>query len=352
MAATILNAIGYGELCHSAVSSPLDNYDKDMRSVKRLATFLAAGLVAAPAFAATPEPGGLGLQEPATPLADEAYWFHDVILMPIITIITIFVFALLIYVMFRYNRKANPVPSKFTHNFTIEVLWTGIPILILIFIAFFSFRLLYMFDSEPNLEQVASGEADPWYEVDAEAAAEGWINVKVQGHQWYWTYSYPDLTDADGYAIEFISNGIHKGLSTDRAKYEELGRADFDTQPKNLAVDYPLVVPANRYVRYYTAAADVIHSFAVPAFAIKTDAVPGRLNQGWFYIEEPGVYYGQCSELCGKNHAFMPIEVRVVPQEQYDRWLEVMKTGDVDAATELVQVIDPMGEATRLASVE
>ena len=125
-----------------------------------------------------------------------------------------------------------------------------------------------------------------------DAAAQGFVNVKAQGNQWNWTYSYPDIVDADGFPLEFVSNGIHKGTSADPT--------DTDLRPRNLAVDYPMVIPAGRYVRYYTAAADVIHSWTVPAFGVKTDAVPGRLNEGWFLVDEPGVYYGQCSELCGR----------------------------------------------------
>ena len=324
--------------------------------MKRLFSVLGASLVAAPAFAedpviGAPTPGGIGFQPAATSLAEDAYWFHNIILMPIITAISLFVTALLIYVMLRYNRRANPVPAKFTHNTTAEFLWTSIPVVILIVIAWFSFPLLYKFDAEPNLEVIAEGGGDITGDIDAEAAKLGWVNVKTQGHQWFWTYTYPDYTDVDGYPVEFISNGIHKGLSTDQSRYEELGRTDFASQPKNLAVDYPLVVPAGRYIRYYTAAADVIHAFAVPAFAIKTDAIPGRLNQGWFKVDKPGVYYGQCSELCGKDHAYMPIEVRVVSQAKFDRWMQTMATGDIDAAYAQVSQIADLGkDDTQLAS--
>lgn len=316
--------------------------------MKSLYTFLAASLAATPALAegpvtGKPTPGGIGFQPPATSLAEEAFWFHNVILMPIITIISIFVTVLLVWVMLRYNRKANPVPSKFTHNITIEVLWTGIPVLILILIAAFSFPLLYKYDAEPNLEVVAETQGGS---VDAEAAAKGWINIKAQGHQWFWTYTYPDFEDADGFPVEFISNGIHKELSTDRERYEQLGRTDFDSQPKNLAVDYPLVLPAGRYIRYYTAAADVIHAWTVPAFAVKTDAVPGRLNQGWFKVDRPGVYYGQCSEICGKDHGYMPIEVRVVSQAKFDRWMQTMADGDIDAAYAQVSDIASLADDT------
>lgn len=316
--------------------------------MKRLISLITAAIVAAPAFANQPVDGGIGFQPAATSLAREAYWFHNWILMPIITVISIFVTALLIWVMVRYNKKANPVPSKFTHNLTVEVLWTGIPVLILIVIAAFSFPLLYKYDAEPNLQEVAASNAA---EVDVAAAELGWINIKAQGHQWYWTYTYPDYIDADGYPVEFVSNGVHKNLSTDQQRYEELGRSDFAAQPKNLAVDYPIVLPVDRYVRYYTAAADVIHAWTVPAFAVKTDAVPGRLNQGWFKVDKPGVYYGQCSEICGKDHGYMPIEVRVVSQAKFDRWIQTMATGDIDAAYAQVSDIASLGDDdTQLAS--
>lgn len=319
--------------------------------MKRLISLIAATGIAAPAFANQPVEGGIGFQPAATSLAEEAYFFHNVILMPIITVISVFVTALLIWVMVRYNKKANPVPSKFTHNLAIEVLWTGIPVVILIVIAIFSFPLLYKYDAEPDLQSIATGEAGVSEPLDVAAAELGWINIKAQGHQWFWTYTYPDYTDADGYPVEFISNGIHKNLSTDRERYEDLGRTDFDAQPKNLAVDYPIVLPVGRYIRYYTAAADVIHAWTVPAFAVKTDAVPGRLNQGWFKVDKPGVYYGQCSEICGKDHGYMPIEVRVVSQAQFDRWIQTMATGDIDAAYAQVQDIASLGDdTTQLAS--
>lgn len=320
--------------------------------MKRLISLFAAASVAAPAFAAKPVEGGIGFQPAATSLAEDAFWFHNIILMPIITVISLFVTALLIWVMVRYNKKANPIPSKFTHNLSIEILWTGIPVLILIVIAAFSFPLLYKFDAEPNLQTIAETEAGGVEEADRVAAELGWVNIKAQGHQWFWTYTFPDYVDADGYPVEFVSNGVHKNLSTDRQRYEDLGRADFAAQPKNLAVDYPLVLPEGRYIRYYTAAADVIHAWTVPAFAVKTDAVPGRLNQGWFKVDEPGVYYGQCSEICGKDHGYMPIEVRIVSQAKFDRWIETMLTGDIDAAYAQVSDIASLGDDdTQLASV-
>ncbi|MEO1660628.1 MAG: cytochrome c oxidase subunit II [Pseudomonadota bacterium] len=309
-----------------------------------ISALLMTGSAFAQELVGQPTPGALGFQPAATRIMERVTDFHNYLLI-IVTLITVFVLALLIWVCIRYNRKANPTPSKFSHNTTIEVIWTAVPVLILVAIAGPSFSNLFYQENEPDLEMIAqSGDLeDP--NVFVEAAKQGWITVKAEGMgNWAWTYYYVDELDADGYPVQYVSNGIHYGLPTDPPATPE--------KPKYLATDYPMVVPANRYIRYQTTSDRVIHSWTVPAFGVKTDAVPGRLNEGWFLVEEPGVYYGQCSELCGKNHAFMPIEVRVVPQDQYDRWLEVMKTGDIDAATELVQTIDPMGESTRLASVE
>lgn len=226
------------------------------------------------------------------------------------------------------------------------MIWTAVPVLILAAIAGPSFSNLFYQENEPDLAVIAeSGDLDD-PNIFIEAAKQGWITVKAEGMgNWAWTYYYPDEMDVDGYPVQFVSNGIHFGLPTDPEPTPE--------KPLYLATDYPMVVPANRYIRYQTTSDRVIHAWTVPSFGVKTDAIPGRLNQGWFLVEKPGVYYGQCSELCGKNHAFMPIEVRVVPQAQYDRWMEVMKSGDIDAATELVQIIEPLGEpVTRLAAAE
>ncbi|NQY14636.1 MAG: cytochrome c oxidase subunit II [Henriciella sp.] len=291
-----------------------------------------------------PTPGALGFQPAATRIMERVNDFHNYLLV-IITVITLFVLALLIWVCIRYNKRANPVPKKFSHNTTIEIIWTAAPVVILIAIAGPSFSNLFYQENEPDLVAIAqSGDLDD-PNVYVDAAKEGWLTVKAEGMgNWAWTYYYVDELDADGYPIQYVSNGIHFGLPTDPEPTPE--------KPLYLATDYPMVIPVNRYIRYQTTSDRVIHSWTVPAFGVKTDAVPGRLNEGWFLVEETGVYYGQCSELCGKNHAFMPIEVRVVPQDQYDRWLEVMRTGDIDAATQMVQVIDTTGEDTRLASVE
>ncbi len=310
--------------------------------------WISAVLMTGSAFAeqlvGQPTPGALGFQPAATRIMERVNDFHNYLLV-IITVITVFVLALLIWVCVRYNRRANPEARKFSHNTTVEIIWTAVPVIILVAIAGPSFSNLFYQENEPDLEMIAqSGDmADPNIYVDA--AKEGWITVKAEGMgNWAWTYYYMDELDVDGYPVQYVSNGIHFGLPSDPAPTPE--------KPKYLATDYPMVIPVNRYIRYQTTSDRVIHAWTVPAFGVKTDAVPGRLNEGWFLVEETGVYYGQCSELCGKNHAFMPIEVRVVPQEQYDSWLAVMKTGDIDAATELVQVIDSSSEATRLASVE
>ena len=313
-------------------------------SLRYIFAFLSAVLVSVPAFASQPTPGALGFQEPATRIMERVDAFHFAVLV-MITVVTIFVTMLLAWVIFRYNRRANPEPRKFSHNTLVEIVWTVVPVIILVAIAGPSFSNLFYQENEPDLVAIAqSGDLDN-PDIFIEAAKQGWITVKAEGMaNWAWTYHYPDETDVDGYPVSFVSNGIHKGLPSDPPATLE--------KPKYLATDYPMVIPANRYIRYQTTSDRVIHAWAVPAFGVKTDAVPGRLNEGWFLVEKPGVYYGQCSELCGKNHAFMPIEVRVVPQAQYDRWMTVMKTGDVDAATDLVQIIDSAGETTRLAMAD
>lgn len=251
--------------------------------------------LASPALADRPTDGAMGFQEPATSIMERVYDFHTILLV-IITAIVLFVSALLVWVMIKYNARANPTPKRFSHNTTVEIVWTVLPVLILLFISFFSFRELYYQDVFPDV------------------ADEEVVNVKAQGNQWNWTYSYLDVRDEEGYAFEFTSNPVHRGLSTDPVATEDA--------PRNLAVDYPLVVPVDTVIRVQTAASDVIHSFAMPSFGIKTDAIPGRLNQLWFRVNDEGVYFGQCSELCGKDHAFMPIEIRVVSRPEYDAWLE------------------------------
>ncbi len=239
-----------------------------------------------------PTPGGIDLQPGVTSLRHDAIFFHNVILLPIITAITIFVLILLAWVMIKFNKRANPVPAKFTHNTTLEVAWTLIPVLILMVIAIFSFRLLFAYNDMPKPD----------------------LTVKAVGYQWYWGYEYPDQKIG-----EYVSNV----LPEDKAKAEG--------KPFRLAVTEPIVVPVNKVVRVQVTGADVIHAFAVPAFGIITDAVPGRLNETWFKAEKVGTYYGNCRELCGVDHAFMPIEVRVVTQEEFDAWV-AKKGGSVAGA--------------------
>jgi cytochrome c oxidase subunit II len=232
-----------------------------------------------------PAPWEYKLQESGSPVMDHIEWFHNWLLI-IITVITLFVLGLLIAVMVKFNAKANPVPSRTTHNTLIEVAWTIIPVAILVGIAIPSFRLLFQ-------------------ELDIPKAD---MTIKATGKQWYWSYAYPD-------------NG--------KFEYDSLLACD-ETRtkcqpPRLLSVDNELVVPVNKIVRVETTGADVIHSFAVPAFGIKIDAIPGRLNETWFQATKVGMYYGQCSELCGKDHAYMPIAVRVVTDQEFTTWIEAAK---------------------------
>ena len=241
-----------------------------------------------------PAPWEYTLQESASPVMDNIVWFHN-FLFWLITIITLFVLVLLVMVVVKFNAKSNPTPSRTTHNTLIEVAWTLIPVMILVGIAVPSFRLLFL--------QLDIPKAD--------------LTVKVTGKQWYWSYSYPD-------------NG----------KFEFDSLLVADKKPRLLGVDNEMVVPVNKVVRVQVIGADVIHAFAVPSFGIKIDAVPGRLNETWFKATREGVYYGQCSELCGRDHAYMPIAVRVLNDRDYTAWLDQAKkkyaTDDSRPATNLV----------------
>ena len=228
-----------------------------------------------------PAPWEWKLQEAATPVMENIIWFHN-FLFWLITIITLFVLALLAIVAVKFNARKNPIPSKTTHNTLIEVAWTIIPVLILVSIAIPSFRLLFQ-------------------ELDIPKAD---LTIKATGNQWNWTYAYPDDK------IEFTSIMLS---DAERAKINP-------PPPRLLGVDNEVVVPVNKVIRVQTTGADVIHSFAVPAFGIKIDAIPGRLNETWFKATKEGIYYGQCSELCGKDHAFMPIAVRVVSEQEFTTW--------------------------------
>jgi len=252
-----------------------------------VAALAAAGLVwAAPALAGLGQPSDwqVGFQGSASPIMDTITWFHDFLLW-IITAITIFVLILLVVVMIRFNSRSNPVPSKTTHNTFLELAWTVLPVVILVVIAVPSFRLLS--------DQLNLPPAD--------------LTIKATGKQWYWSYTYPDNGPIEFDSLMVQTKDLKPG------------------QPRLLSVDNEVVVPVNKNIRVQVIGADVIHAFAVPSFGIKIDAIPGRLNETWFRATKEGVYYGQCSELCGKDHAFMPIAVRVVSEQAFTAWIEEAK---------------------------
>jgi cytochrome c oxidase subunit 2 len=231
-----------------------------------------------------PSPWQLGLQEAASPVMEQVASFHTYV-MYFITAISVFVLALLVIVMVKFNRTANPTPSRTTHSTLLEVAWTVVPVFILLAIAIPSFKLLFYQQTIPPAD----------------------LTVKATGNQWYWSYTYPDEGN-----LQFASNIVED------AKLKP-------GQPRLLTVDNELVVPVNKVVRVQVIGSDVIHAFAVPSFGVKIDAIPGRLNETWFQATREGVYYGQCSELCGRNHAFMPIAVRVASEKDYADWLAKAK---------------------------
>jgi cytochrome c oxidase subunit 2 len=278
----------------------------------------AFGLVTLPglAFAAAgqPEPGQIGFQDSVTPVMDEIESFHNNLLIWIVTAIVVLVLGLLITVVVRFNAKANPVPRKFTHNTLVEIIWTVVPILILMVVAIPSFAILTDQETIPDgIRKYLGGSIYSFGSVDMPAPK---LTVKATGNQWFWSYEYPDLKK------HYDSNILSEA---DRAKLKP-------DEPRLLAVDNDLIVPVNTTVRVEVTGADVIHSFAVPSFGVKIDAVPGRLNETWFNVRKTGIYYGQCSQLCGKDHAFMPIAVRVVTQDQYDAWVKALTAGDISKA--------------------
>jgi cytochrome c oxidase subunit 2 len=266
---------------------------------------LAAGVMAfvsgatTPALAQTATPWQKNFQDAATPVAQQIHDFHDVLLI-LTSVITAFVLLLLIYVVVRFNAKANPVPTRTTHNTLVEVAWTVVPIMILVAIAIPSFKLLYFQDRTAKPE----------------------MTLKVTGHQWYWSYEYPDHGK-----IAFDSLMV----PTDQLK---------PGQYRLLEVDNRVVVPVDTNVRVLLTASDVLHAWAVPAFGVKTDTVPGRLNETWFRVTRTGTFYGQCSELCGVNHGFMPIAIDVVSKADFAKWVATKKqaaavktpTGNIELA--------------------
>lgn len=283
---------------------------------------LAQGAAAAPAPAASaaaaggytpmtptvgvgmPVDGRLGLQDQYSPTGEYASWIHDDVLLPIITAICVLVLLLLIVIAVRYNRRANPVASKTSHNTLLEVVWTLVPVLILIGIAV------------PSIDLIAK---------QYKPAPKGAVTIKVTGNQWFWTYAYPDNGE-----FEVISNMLNvPGQPTINNGVREVGSKPWDG-PSHLEVDNRMVVPAGEPIRLQITAADVIHSFAVPSLWFKLDAVPGRINEKVLFIEKPGVYYGQCSELCGAKHGYMPIAVEALPRDKYNAWVLSHAGGVID----------------------
>ena len=245
-------------------------------------------------FRGEPVPGGIALQDGATALKHDVEWLDNLLLI-VITAISLFVMALLAWVIVRYNRRANPVPATFTHNSPIEVAWTVVPIFILIAIGTVSVPALFRQQIMPPAD----------------------VTIKVTGYQWYWNYEYVD------HAVSFDSFMLQR---------EELAEAGYEDRHYLLATDTQVVVPVGRNVVMQVTAGDVIHSWTIPAFGVKQDGVPGRLAQLWFNVEEPGIYFGQCSELCGQGHAYMPIVVRAVPEADYLAWLEAQGAQNLAAA--------------------
>ncbi len=247
-------------------------------------TIVILGLLPSFVFANEPKDWQLGFQKSASKTMSDIVWFHDYMLLPIITAITAFVLFLLLYTCIRYRASKNKIASTTSHNTLIEVIWTLVPCLILIVMAVPSFKVLYSQDTIPKAD----------------------VTIKAIGYQWYWGYEYPD------------ENIIFDSYMIDEKDLKE-------NQPRLLSVDNEVFVPVNKVIKVMITANDVLHAWALPSFGVKRDAVPGRINETWFKADRTGVFYGQCSELCGIKHAFMPITVNVVSQDEYDEWLEEAK---------------------------
>lgn len=246
-----------------------------------LALGLTAAVLPAVALADQPKPWQMGFQEPVSPVMAQIIDLHDFITWIMVAVVVL-VFAVLAYVMVRFNEQRNPTPSKKAHNLPLEIVWTVIPIIILVIIAGPSFRLLFFMDKAQDAE----------------------MTIKAIGHQWYWSYEYPDHGDFTFDAYIKDEEDLEEG------------------EPRLLATDETVVLPVDTTIRILTTADDVIHAWAVPAFGIKIDAVPGRLQEAWVKIEREGDYYGMCSELCGVNHGFMPIAIKAVSKEKFAEWVE------------------------------
>jgi cytochrome c oxidase subunit II len=283
---------------------------------RRLRTWISAGLCAAlavgsaamPALAGSGQPTykQMGFQEAVTPVAHDIHWMHNYVNI-IIFAITIFVLVLMLYVMWRFSETRNPTPSRTTHNTTVEVLWTVIPVLILAAIAIPSFKLLYFQYTFPPPD----------------------LTIKATGHAWNWTHEYPD----QGISIDSIMLN-----NSERDDLVKSGIPAWQV-PRNLAVDNEILVPVNKVVHVLVTSSDVIHNWTIPSFGSKVDAVPGRVTATWFKAMKEGIYFGQCSELCGKDHAFMPITVRVVKDQTFSDWAAALKARDKKKAREIIRAI-------------
>jgi cytochrome c oxidase subunit 2 len=255
-----------------------------MKNIFKILSFLSLALISNTASANQPKDWQLGFQKAASQGMEDIVWFHDYMLLPIITAITVFVLFLLLYTCIRFRASKNKIASTTSHNTTIEVLWTLIPCLILIVMAVPSFKVLYSQDTIPKAD----------------------VTIKAVGYQWYWGYEYPDENIIfDSYIVE------EKDLK--------------EGQPRLLTVDNEVYVPVNKVVKVMITANDVLHAWALPSFGVKRDAIPGRINETWFKADRTGTFYGQCSELCGIKHAFMPITVNVVTEDEYNQWLDKAK---------------------------
>ncbi len=270
-----------------------------------LCAFSGTALLAAQAAASSgqPSPGQLGFQDAVTPIAEQIHWLHTFVNV-IIFVIVAFVLALLLWVMWRFSEKRNPVPSRTTHNTLVEVLWTVIPVLILVVIAVPSFRLLYAQYTYPPPD----------------------LTIKAVGHTWNWTHEYPDQK----FSVDSVI------LQDDEREAAIKAGMPADQVPRNLAVNNEVWVPVNKVVHLLATSSDVIHSWTIPSFGSKVDAVPGRVTATWFKATREGIYFGQCSELCGKDHAFMPIAIRVVKDQAFGEWAGASKARDRKKVREIV----------------
>jgi cytochrome c oxidase subunit 2 len=276
------------------------------RMLRALSAVSGALLAIGPAAAGSgqPSPKQITFQEAVTPVAHDIHWLHDYVNI-IIFAITAFVLALMLYVMWRFSEKRNPVPSRTTHNTTVEVLWTVIPVFILVAIAIPSFKLLYFQYSYPPPDLV----------------------IKATGHAWNWTHEIPDK----GISIDSV-------ILRDNERAEEIKAGmPADQVPRNLAVDNEVLVPVDKVVHVLATSTDVIHAWTIPSFGSKVDAVPGRITATWFKAQKEGIYFGQCSELCGKDHAFMPIAIRVVKEPVFNEWVAAVKARDKRKVKEIVR---------------